>query len=251
MEIDDRITIATPEGVELELQLAGLASRFIAGLADLTIQLALIAALALATGGILGTDGLDTVVFVIGAFAIWFVYPIAFEVGWRGRTPGKAVSQLRVLRDTGSPIDLPASAIRNLMRLLDGPTLGYLPTVISIAVTARNQRPGDLAAGTLVIREAAEPRRTPATGGGGAGEAGLYPVDEQGAWTWDVSAVSQQELMAVRHFLDRRAGLEREARRRLAARLAEGLRGKVAGADDRANPEQFLERLAQVKGRRG
>ena len=51
------------------------------------------------------------------------------------------------------PLRLLASAIRNLMRLVDGPLLLYLPSIVSIAVTKRNQRPGDIAAGTIVTRE--------------------------------------------------------------------------------------------------
>ncbi len=154
MELDDRVTIATPEGIELQLQLAGLGSRFIAGLTDLIIQIVLLVALALVTGAFSGGEGLNATVYVIGAFLILFFYPIVFEMLTRGRTPGKRLTHLRVVRDTGAPDDLPASAIRSVMRIIDGPLLLYLPTVISILVTARNQRPGDLAAGTLVIREA-------------------------------------------------------------------------------------------------
>ena len=50
MRLDDRVTIATPEGVTLDLVLAGLGSRFIARLLDTVIQLAIIVALALGIG---------------------------------------------------------------------------------------------------------------------------------------------------------------------------------------------------------
>ena len=46
MHLDDRVTIATPEGVTIELVLAGLGSRFIARLLDTVIQLSIIFALA-------------------------------------------------------------------------------------------------------------------------------------------------------------------------------------------------------------
>lgn len=240
MDLDDRITIATPEGVQLELQLAGLASRFIAGLTDLIIQVALILALSLLTGGPTGAGHLNTVAFVIGAFLIWFLYPVAFEVLAAGRPPGKRLSHLRVVRDNGAPVDLPASAIRNLVRLLDGPLLAYLPTTISIAITAHNQRPGDIAAGTLVIRE--NPPTQPAP------TAGTVAPELDGPW--DTSAITQQELVAVRRFLERRQTLERTSRRQLAVRLAEGLRPKVTGAPSRTDPERFLETLAQIKAKR-
>ena len=162
MDLDESITIATPEGLELRLQLAGLGSRFIAGAVDLTIMLVLLGVLALIAGPVTGlSSGVSGVVYVIGAFVILLFYPILFEVLAHGQTPGKRMSHLRVLRDSGAPVDLPASAIRNLMRLIDGPLLLYMPSIVSIAVTRRNQRPGDIAAGTIVTREhpAAKPAR--------------------------------------------------------------------------------------------
>ena len=84
------------------------------------------------------------------------MYPIAFELLARGRTPGKRLTHLRVVRERGDAVDLPSSVIRNLVRLLDGQTLLWKqPTIISILATGnRNQRPGDIAGGTLVIRDA-------------------------------------------------------------------------------------------------
>lgn len=236
MDLDDTITIATPEGVELRLQLAGLGSRFIAGVADLLIQLVLLGILALITQGVSGAGG---VVLVLGAFVITLLYPILFEVLAGGRTPGKRMSHLRVLRDSGAPVDLPASAIRNLMRLIDGPLLLYLPTIVSIAVTRRNQRPGDLAAGTIVTREnpVAVQTRGLRTISASAGE----------GERWETSAVSAQEVAAIRRFLERREDLDLHARNRLAARLAEGLRPKVGSAPADLAPERFLEELERIK----
>jgi uncharacterized RDD family membrane protein YckC len=240
VQLDDRVKIGTPEGIELELQLAGLGSRFIAGAVDTLIQFGAIAVLALLT--VPGSHGanLNTVAFVLGTFALVFGYPIAFEVLNRGRTPGKMLCHLRVVRDTGAPIDRPASAIRNLVRLLDGPLLSWLPTIVFIVATPKNQRPGDLAAGTLVIRET--PVETRSDAGRGAG--GQLPV-------WDVTAITPAELAAVRRFLERRDSLDRRARAELAHRLASGLAGKAPGAAQRGDPERFLETLVELKARRG
>jgi hypothetical protein len=194
--------------------------------------------LALITGAFSGAESLNATVYVIGAFVILFFYPIVCEMLARGRTPGKRLTHLRVVRDTGAPDDLPASAIRNVMRIIDGPLLLYLPTVISILATAHNQRPGDLAAGTLVIREA--PAQAPSRRLTGDGE---LPAN------WDVSAITLQELAAIREFLDRRDALDRTARSDLAGRLATGLGAKVAGAERRGDPEAFLQTLAELKSR--
>jgi hypothetical protein len=56
--------------------------------------------------------------------------------------------------------------------------------------------------------------------------------------------------VAIRRFLERRATLERQARRELARRLEQGLRAKVAGAPPTQDPEHFLEALAQAKSSR-
>jgi uncharacterized RDD family membrane protein YckC len=238
MDLDESITISTPEGLLLRLQLAGLGSRFIAGVVDLIIQAILVVILALLAGAAGVTSGAKGLVVLIGTFVIVFFYPVLFEVLGNGRTPGKRMSHLRVVRDTGSPVDLAASAIRNLMRLIDGPILLYLPTMVSVAVTSRNQRPGDLAAGTLVIREQSVKRRAAAGREASAGGA---------AARWDASAVTVQETAAVRRFLERRDSLERSARTELAQRLADGLRAKVTSAPRDLEPERFLEELERVK----
>jgi uncharacterized RDD family membrane protein YckC len=240
VELEDLITIHTPEGIELKLALAGLGSRFIAGTADLILQVLLTLILALLTGGVSGANGFLEAIFFIGVFVIWLLYPIFFELLAKGRTPGKRWTHLRVVRDDGAPVDLPASAIRNLMRLLDGPLLLYLPTLVGIAATTHNQRPGDLAAGTLVIRERASRTDVPIPAEAPAAEA-------EG---WDVSAITAEELAVVRRFLERRHDLDKAARDQLALRLSQGLGAKVAGARAGLDAEEFLEELARIKAGR-
>jgi len=243
VELEDQITIRTPEGIELRLSLAGLGSRFIAGTADLIVQALLTVILALLTGGLGASSGFLEAIFLIGVFVIWLLYPILFEVLARGRTPGKRWTHLCVVRDDGAPVDLPASAIRNVMRVLDGPVLSYLPTLIGIAVTAHNQRPGDLAAGTLVIRDRPAGRARAAPEREGAVPPAFEPAG------WDVSAITAEELAVVRRFLERRHDLDRTARAQLAFRLSQGLRTKVAGAPAALGAEPFLEQLASIKAR--
>lgn len=237
MELEDRIIVTAPEGIELQLTLAGAGSRFIAGAIDLCLQLVLIVLAALVLFGLVG-GGLARDLFAFAAFAAVFLYDILFETLASGRTPGKRLSHLRVVRTQGAPVDLPASAIRTLLRLIDALPTVYLVGLLSILVTARNQRLGDLAAGTLVIRDAAAPS-TPSS-------ATALP-DAAG---WDVSAVSAEQLTAVRRFLERREGLDRRARRELAHRLEQGLRPRVAGAPGALDPELFLEALARAKASR-
>lgn len=242
MELEDRVTISTPEGLELEVQLAGLGSRFIAGMVDLIIQTVLVVVLVILTGVLSNGSKLDSLAAVIGVFLAWIIYPIAFEVLNRGRTPGKLLTHLRVVRDGGGAVDLSSSAIRNFMRLIDGPTLSYVPTIVSVIATKRNQRLGDLAGGTLVVRDQPPPSA-----------AGTQPrrAPLMASWeSWDVSAVTDADLATVRQFLARRDTLDPQARRDLGRRLADGLAAKVGGAPSEGSGERFLETLVEAKSRR-
>jgi len=243
VDLDDRITIPTPEGVELDMQLAGLASRFLAGVTDLIIQLLLVVVLALVMGAVTGGGPADLAAFLVGVFLIWFGYPIGFEVLGRGRTPGKRATHLRVVREDGSAVDLQASAIRNFMRLLDGLIFLYIPTIIMIPISRRNQRPGDWAAGTLVIREQPRPPVY-------APSRPRAPEMIESWQNWDVAAVTDADIATVRRFLERRDTLDGRARAELAKRMAAGLAAKVAGAPRDGSAEGFLETLVEAKSRR-
>lgn len=240
MQYEDTTTIATPEGVELELRLAGVGSRFSSGLLDYLIKFAAIGVLALFANLLLGGTA-AAIVISLGSFAALVVYDIVYEVRNAGATPGKRALKVQVLLDDGGPVGLRASAVRNLVRLIEGLTLLYVPATISILVTRRNQRLGDLAAGTVVAREA--PR-------GGPSFNRFRPSAER-LGDWDVSAITPEELAAVRSFLARRHGFEPGARSRLASMLAHRLRDKVAGASTaQFQPERFLEELERAKSDR-
>jgi uncharacterized RDD family membrane protein YckC len=244
VEYEDRLQIATPEGVDLELTLAGVGSRFSAALIDFLIQLALLTALGVAflIGGDLG--GWGDAAFVLLASLLFLGYDILFEVLNSGRTPGKQLNGIRVVRVDGSPVRFLTSAVRNILRLIDI-LFFYLVGTVSILVTRRNQRIGDLAAGTLVIRERLAPR----------------PQDEYaratattrpaGEWqSWDVGGVTAEELSAVRAFLARRHELTPGARQLLADELADAFRRKVPGLDEDVPSESLLLSLVAAKEQR-
>jgi uncharacterized RDD family membrane protein YckC len=245
---EDRLTIATPEGVEIHLSLAGLGSRFIASLLDALIKAVLIFAVWLVTNGLdvaissteeRGDLALGAALAFAVIFAINFFYDVLFEVLASGRTPGKRATGLRVVREGGQPVGARASTIRNMLRLIDGLPLAYMAGIIAIVVTKRNQRIGDLAAGTLVVRDRHHvPATTPRATG--------VPADTT-APAWDVGAITSDEIRAVKSFLERRASIDRQARGRLAWELTARLRPKVGGAPEDMHPEHFLEHLARAK----
>ena len=246
------MSIATPEGVEVDLVLAGLGSRFVAALIDGLLQYGALFALnilALFLGGLIAdAESEDEVFLVLFAalivlfFLLQFGYHVLFETWQSGRTPGKRWTGLRVVRTGGAPVDFTASAVRNLLRLVD-----FLPTLygvgtIAILATRHNQRLGDLAAGTIVVQERRPVRQL-------APPAPAWIPPE--AATWDVSTVSIEELGTVRRFLERRPTLTPQARSRLAWELATRLRPKVTGPPEDLDPEAFLDLLAATKAARG
>jgi uncharacterized RDD family membrane protein YckC len=242
MEYEDRVRIATPEGVDVELTLAGIGSRFIAAVCDFTIQAATILAAGLVLG-VVGNGGDESgwsvAVFTIVFFLVFFGYDVLFEVRSRGRTPGKRWTGLRVVRTGGHPVTFVPSCVRNVMRLIDILPFFYGIGMFSIFVTRQNQRLGDLAAGTLIVRD------RPGTFHAAAVPAGFAPPRPADAW--DVSAVSAQDIATVRQFLARRESLAGGSRQELAQELERRLRPRVAGAPEQVEPEEFLERLSNTK----
>ncbi|HYW68331.1 MAG TPA: RDD family protein, partial [bacterium] len=83
--------------------------------------------------------------------AVMFLYFVLLEAS-AGRTVGKRLMRLRVVRDGGERAGLVRSLVRNVLRVVDGlPTLGLLG-VILISLTSERTRVGDLVAGTRVVR---------------------------------------------------------------------------------------------------
>ncbi len=250
MLLDDRVTISTPEGIEIDLVLAGLGSRFLATLLDTLIQggtiLALGVTLGMLGGGVVdeGLGGWAEAVFYMSIFMVFFGYHIAFETLSSGRSPGKRAAGIRVVRLGGEPVGFLASVIRNTVRLVDFLPFLYGVGIVAIVASSSNQRVGDIAAGTLVVREQSGGVRTP---GGVMYWASSVTVPLEAVETWDVSAITADELRTVRHFIDRRLQLPWGPRAHLAWELVSRLGPKVAGAPPGVHPEYLLEGIVVAK----
>jgi uncharacterized RDD family membrane protein YckC len=244
MELEDRLTLSSAEGIDVDLVLAGISSRTAAAVIDLAIQ-----ALALLFVALVASmfENTGLAILAIGGFLVLMGYPILAE-GFGGRTLGKAAMGIVVVSADGTPASFLAAVIRNLVRLVDALPGLYLVGYISILATSRNQRVGDLAAGTLVV---ARGRAQHTVGGPMAFDAGLQPdlppevAAEMAAW--DVVAVTAEEVAAVRSFLVRRGELDPHHRANLAQTLAFQILPKVAGVPLDGGPEHFLERIVAAK----
>ena len=159
MTAPDQLSIETPEQVALEFPLAGVGSRFLALAIDMLLQGAIIAIVILAVTGtwsvIRPTGGgfWFAAVGLLAVFSIFYGYFAGFEAFWHGQTPGKRLVGLRVLRVTGRPIRLDEALIRNVLRVVDQLPGVYAVGIVTMLISSRSQRLGDLAAGTVVVHE--------------------------------------------------------------------------------------------------
>ena len=153
------LDVLTPENISLTLEPAGIGTRFGAVLVDISIQLGVAIGGTIAFGILSGflnwnTGGtLFEVLLIIGGFLLLFGYFIVFETLWSGQTPGKKAFGIRVVRDGGRPVDFLSVAIRNLVRIADFLPVSYAMGAGAIFLHPQYKRFGDMAAGTLVIRE--------------------------------------------------------------------------------------------------
>jgi uncharacterized RDD family membrane protein YckC len=249
---EDRVTFATPEGVDLEITLAGLGSRFVAQILDTVIQTVLVFIVSIVIAALGSTENAAGIVAgAIGIILLFFVifgYHVLFETLASGRSPGKRWTGLRVVHAGGRPVGFVTSTIRNLLRIVDFLPASYLVGVISVLVSKQNQRLGDHAANTVVVRERSGGRHTRSERRRGRStDPSPLPDDLQ---LWDVTAITQDELATVRRFLERRDSLDPAARRRLAWQLEQRLRPKMVGASADLESEAFLEAVAAAKAAR-
>ena len=210
------LTVVTPEGVVLDFRAAGVASRTLAKGIDLLIQfVALIGAVFLAAFMVLVNEAFAVVTIVITIFLIFYGYSAVLETWWDGKTVGKKLFGIKVITTEGGPVRFRHAAIRSMIATFDFffPSPGGLIAVFFALLTKRSQRLGDLAAGTIVIRE---PKAAPAP-------VFFAPVfgSEAFAANLDTSRLDPRQYTLVREFLLRSHDLTPEARRDLAEALAD------------------------------
>jgi uncharacterized RDD family membrane protein YckC len=254
---DQTVTIETPEHFELQFELAGIGTRFLAFLVDRLIQSGLVLALitivlmALYVMSRLGYTidvpkswGFDVAFkqWIIGAALLMYGliiigYFIVFEYFWSGSTPGKRFQQIRVIRRDGSPISLFDSLVRNILRSVDLLFEVYPIGLAVMFLDSRSRRLGDLAAGTLVIMD--RPVNKPVT----------RPITERkGDWQADlrdvVAAMSPEDYYLVSSFLSRRDSMSPEHRIELAREICVRLLGKTGPSIPRRSDAEALLQAA-------
>ena len=152
---DTELVVSTPERVSFEYQVAGLGTRAIAQLLDLLILAFVLAAVYFAAIG-LGAAGQTTIAYllaIIGTFVVIFGYFWACEAFWSGQTVGKKAFRLRAVGDRGEPMTFFQAGIRNVVRIVDFLPYAYGVGLVVLFVNGKGKRLGDLAAGTIVVKD--------------------------------------------------------------------------------------------------
>lgn len=246
--------VVTPDAVVVDVAPAGLATRVAAILIDLLLMgmawfvVFFLAGLAVGVAAP-GSSGVSPTVVVIAVlsltFAVLFGYPVASETLWRGRTIGKAALGLRVVTTDGAPVRFRHAAIRAALSLVDFYATSGAAAVLTALMSRRTQRLGDLAAGTVVVRErTGAPRTQPVW-------FAPPPGWEDFATSLDVGALDARDYATVRQFLLRAPSLRVDARRRLAGDLASGLAVRLHRSLQGVDPEGFLWCVAARLQQRG
>ncbi|GDX82129.1 hypothetical protein LBMAG42_39400 [Deltaproteobacteria bacterium] len=150
--LDNRVALETPEHVELRVSLAGPAARGLAWGIDAAIRVVVLGVLGSFVLGI-GGEGIGTGAWLILLFVMDWAWYVFWEWLDDGRSPGKRVMHLRVMRLDGTPVGPREVMLRNLVRVADALPGLYFVGAASAFADARFRRLGDIVAGTIVVRE--------------------------------------------------------------------------------------------------
>lgn len=246
MASTDQLQIDTPEQIALELPLAGIGSRFLALALDTLLQSFVYVALVLGdmfagsarVEGLLGSlfGSFAPAVIVLVLFCVYWGYFAIFEAVWQGQTPGKRYAGIRVIKESGRPITAIESTARNLMRVVDGLPVLYGVGLISMLFSRENRRLGDFVAGTVVVHDKTTDDVRPYL------ETARAPVPAAPA----ASAVTNEELLLIETYLQRRFDLDPEVRARTAVEIATRIRERTGIAKEaNQTPDDYLEAVAQ------
>jgi uncharacterized RDD family membrane protein YckC len=240
----DQIKIDTPEQIALELPIAGIGSRFLALGIDTTIQIVLylITAFIFIFTMPVGSSvflflprllGPAMAVFIL--FTIYWGYFAILESTWNGQTPGKRYAGIRVIKESGRPINAVEAIGRNLMRAVDGLPGVYGVGLVCMMCNRQSRRLGDFVAGTIVVHE-------------------KPPEEVRPSWSTSVGSdstpslgyVTADELILIETYLHRRWELNNLVRTSTALQIADRIKAKTGlQPQPHQHVDDFLEEAAR------
>lgn len=245
--LDELYTVETPEQIDLAYDVAGVGSRALAAFIDhLLVAIVIIVAVVLLAlfGADLGvTSGLLIVTLIVfGTLFLLCGYYVLFETLWNGQTPGKRALGIRMVHVGGRPINVGASIIRNLLRVIDFLPGAYGLGFMVMFFDKRARRLGDMAAGVMAVRQrhaltldslVQQPLAPP--------QSAVAPADQ--ITIPNLHALQRRDVDLIDAFVRRRAALDPQARARVAQQLLGPVQARL-GYPVQADPESFLVQLA-------
>jgi uncharacterized RDD family membrane protein YckC len=260
-QINDQLSIETPELVAIEMPIAGIGSRFIAVLVDHLIWLVAFVVLlilgefllpALHVFSDISVNWAVGIIFLIIFLFLWGYFAL-FEAFWNGRTPGKRLMRIHVIHRTGRAISFVEALARNLVRYIDYLPSFYAAGVVTMFLNRQNQRLGDMVAGTLVVRDReiesplwGEMGTRTITAAAFAAPAALVPPHLNVVLpASNLARLSTADLEILERFFYRRLDLDLTTRAAIAERIATAIRSKSAlEIPPGVSVETFLEAVA-------
>jgi uncharacterized RDD family membrane protein YckC len=240
----DKLIIDTPEQVHLEFVLAGIGSRFMAVFLDVLIEAVIYLVLFLfslifTAGGLFNASSsiwwIALVTLVI--FCINWGYYAIFEALWKGQTPGKRWAGIRVIKDSGRPINAFEAIARNLVRAVDFLPAFYGVGVVTMLLNAKNRRLGDYVAGTIVVHENSDRESSL-----------FFNTPTRTDFTLHQAAgLTLQEAELIETFLARRLEIPPEVRKFNGQRIADMISARLNIPPESRPPdnENFLELMVR------
>ena len=244
VDLYDELKIDTPEQIALELPLAGIGSRFLAIAIDTLIQFAaylitgLIVVLVAVASSPLGflPAMIGPTLAILILFTIYWGYFAIFEIVWKGQTPGKRFAKIRVIKESGRPINAFEAIGRNLMRAVDGLPGIYGVGVVVMMLNRQSRRLGDFVAGTVVVHERPTEEIRPSW------NTSTPAADSAPA----LQSVTADDLLLIETYLHRRFELDPAVRLPTAIQIAERIKAKTGlPFQPRQHVDEYLEDVAR------
>jgi uncharacterized RDD family membrane protein YckC len=251
---DTDLVVPTPERVSFDYQVAGLGTRAIAQILDLLIVgfiLVAVFAVALAVSAASGQTA--TLILLFGSFVVIFGYFWVSESLWSGQTVGKKAFRLRAVGDRGEPLTFGQAGIRNIVRIVDFLPYGYGVGLVVLFANGKGKRLGDLAAGTIVVKDSDHiwPWQLP------GGKTPVSPAGVAVPAATAYAAASAAELTLrrldpeLRRFVSsyarRRPEISLDVRVQLASQVQSSLRTALPDVFAQGGPLAALDRLADLE----
>ena len=152
----DNFQIETAQNVNIAQNVGGVGERVLAFIVDYAIIFLYIVLVSIALGALDGvSEDFEILVYMTIGLPI-FCYSLLWETIWNGRSPGKALLKLRVVKLDGSKPAFSNYFIRWLLRIIDISATSGALALVTVLLNGKGQRLGDIAASTTVITEKKE-----------------------------------------------------------------------------------------------